>query len=221
MFQGIVRGLGTVARVEDRDGGRLRRLTVDVAGLADGVAEGQSVAVNGTCLTAVGSSGTRLEFDVIDETLRRTNLGRLAAGDRVDIELPLAWGGEISGHLVQGHVDTTARIVDRREEGEDVRVWCEVPDECLPLLVAKGSVAVDGVSLTIVDVDRPRRRFSVALIPYTLHVTTLGFKQVGDLVNVEIDHQAKLFHAALGPLLAELEQRLATLETRVAALERG
>jgi riboflavin synthase len=173
VFTGIVREVG---RVVSFDG---RRLVVDAPTQA---AEGDSVAVDGVCLTAV--DGTRLAFDVVDETLARTTLGALKAGDRVNLEPALRAGEPLGGHLVQGHVDGLGRV---RSTGEPV--WIDAPPELLRYCVEKGSITVDGVSLTIAGLDDAG--FAVALVPHTLEATTLGTLALGDPVNLEVDILAK------------------------------
>ncbi|GIW83098.1 MAG: riboflavin synthase subunit alpha [Gemmatales bacterium] len=193
MFTGIVETLGTIQHLHDEGAGR--RLILDGSGLTDCPRIGESVAVNGVCLTVVKCDPPSLHFQIGPETLRCTNLGQLRAGDRVNLERPLRVADRLGGHFVQGHVDGIARIADRipyQTDSPEQRwelVWFQCPSELTSQMVAKGSVAVDGVSLTLVDVER--ERFSVALIPHTLSVTTLGFKTVGDSVNVETDILAK------------------------------
>jgi riboflavin synthase len=174
------------------DTGRIRqsgsRLAVETP-LAAELAQGDSIAVNGVCLTAVAIDGEHFEADVMEETLVRSNLGRLAAGERVNLELPLRVGDRLGGHFVQGHVDATGRIetIQQREHSRLVRIG--VPPEIMRYVVEKGSIAVDGVSLTVVDVDA--KGFSVSLIPETLERTTLGSAGEGDPVNLEVDMLAK------------------------------
>lgn len=146
---------------------------------------GDSIALNGCCLTVVAIDNIRLSFQAGTETLSRTNLGQLAVGSLVNMERSLPVGGRLGGHFVQGHVDGCGIVDERLTEGEWVTMWFRVPEALATQLVSKGSVAVDGVSLTVVDVERDR--FSIALIPHTLEVTTLGIRQPGDQVNVETD----------------------------------
>jgi riboflavin synthase len=174
MFTGIVRDLGRVASF---DGSRLIVDTEIDAGLGD------SVSVNGTCLTVVAND-EGLSFDVVTETLSRTTLGELAAGDAVNLEPALRAGEPLGGHIVQGHVDAVGRV---RSTGEPV--WIDAPAELRRYLVEKGSITVDGVSLTVAAVDD--RGFAVALVPHTLEVTTLGALEPGDPVNLEVDVLAK------------------------------
>jgi riboflavin synthase len=187
MFTGLVEALAKVERVQVDGTGR--DLVLAAPGLAEGLAIGESVAVNGVCLTVVAREGGTGRFQAGPETLARTNLGELAPGDRVNLERALRLGDRLGGHLVQGHVDGVGHIVERRREGEWEKVWFACPPELARQMVSKGSVAVDGVSLTLVDVAEDR--FSVALIPHTLSHTTLGFKPVGATVNLETDLLAK------------------------------
>lgn len=174
MFTGIVRDLGRVASF---DGARLIVDTEIEAGLGD------SVSINGACLTVV-SNDHGLSFDVVPETLSRTTLGGLAAGDAVNLEPALRAGEPLGGHIVQGHVDAVGSV---RSVGEPV--WIDAPPDVLRYCVEKGSVAVDGVSLTIAALDETG--FAVALVPHTLAVTTLGHARPGTAVNLEIDVLAK------------------------------
>ena len=187
MFTGIVERAGAVVALELRpDGARLR---VEAGPVAEGVAIGDSVAVNGCCLTVVQREGAELSFDAVQETLRRTSLGRLAPRDRVNLERPLRVNGRLDGHLVQGHVDGTAALVSRREEGNSERFRFGLPADLLRYVVEKGSVALDGVSLTVAAVVPDG--FEVVLIPHTLAVTNLGDRRPGDPVNLEVDILAK------------------------------
>lgn len=192
MFTGLVEVLGVVERVEDEGSGR--RLTLVWPGLGEPLALGESVAVNGCCLTVVAMDGERFVLQAGPETLLRTNLGRTKAGDRVNLERSLRAGDRLGGHFVQGHVDTTAALRERRTDGEWEFFAFTIDPSWTSLMVPKGSLAVDGVSLTLVDVTSDG--FSVMLIPHTLAVTTLGALQVGDRVNIETDmlarHVAKL-----------------------------
>jgi riboflavin synthase len=187
MFTGLVEAKGRVARARARD--RLLELEVDAPGIARTLTKGDSVAVNGVCLTATDVSRKRFSVRAVGETLARTNLGDLAKGDTVNLELPARLSDRLGGHLVQGHVDGTARVT-RIEESDDARhMWFEADDGILRYLVRKGSVTLEGVSLTVVEVGRTS--FQVALIPHTLAVTTLETAQVGDRINVEVDVLAK------------------------------
>jgi riboflavin synthase len=181
MFTGLVEQMGEV-----RTAGT--RLSVTTA-LAAELQRGDSIAVNGVCLTAVDIAADAFEADVMEETLERSALGRLREGDRVNLELALRVGDRLGGHFVQGHVDATGSVesVEEREHSRVVRV--AAPAEVLRYVVEKGSIAIDGVSLTVVDVDDSG--FSVSLIPETLERTTLGSVAPGDPVNLEVDMLAK------------------------------
>lgn len=186
MFTGLVADLGIVATVDrSLDGARL---TFESA-LAGELHEGDSVAVNGVCLTAVGLCGPRFGADVMSETLRRSALGELAAGDRVNLELALRATDRLGGHVVQGHVDGIGVIAALRDEGFARIVTIDAAPEVLRYVVEKGSIAVDGVSLTVARVDD--ESFDVSLIPETLDRTTLGESRVGRPVNLEVDVFAK------------------------------
>jgi riboflavin synthase len=186
MFTGLVEGQGTVGRVTALPVG-VRLTVVPDAGCFDvsGVQLGDSLAISGCCLTVIARRDGELDFEAGEETLAKTSLGRLQAGHRVNLERSLRADARLGGHFVQGHVDTTARVCDVRTSGDWTDLWFALSADHLRLLVPKGSVAVDGVSLTVVNVEA--ERFSVALIPHTLQVTTLGQRKVGDVVNIETD----------------------------------
>ena len=183
MFTGIVEAVGTIAALERRGEGL--RLAVEAPAVAAGVAVGDSVAVNGACLTVVSVGDGVLALDAVRETLERTSLGGLAPGARVNLERPLRADGRLDGHIVQGHVDATGRVERLERHGDDVRLFVACDPDFADLLVPKGSVAIDGVSLTVVGL-RPRG-FDVVLIPHTLAATTLGERRPGDPVNLEAD----------------------------------
>lgn len=155
------------------------------AAIAEGCRIGDSVATNGCCLTVVAIEGPRWAFEAGAETLSKTNLGRLKPGDPVNLERALPAGGRLGGHFVQGHVDGVGEVATMERDGEWTTIWFRVPEHLTAQMVAKGSITVDGVSLTLVNVER--ESFSVALIPHTLSVTTLGTRRVGDAVNIETD----------------------------------
>lgn len=184
MFTGLIESLGTLQAIVPEGTGMV--LTIAASGIAAAVKIGDSVAINGACLTVVEHTDTILRFQAGPETLRLTNLGDLTVGDRVNLERPLRLGDMLGGHMVQGHVDGIGRVAERVRQGADWElVWFSCPPELARQMVPKGSIAVDGVSLTLVDVAA--ERFSVALIPHTLQHTTLGFKTVGKAVNLETD----------------------------------
>ena len=187
MFTGIVEEVGTLlARVEQQDAAQLR---IRARKALDGVALGDSIAVNGVCLTVAATAGGAFTADVMQETLDRSSLGALRVGDRVNLERPVTLAARLGGHLVQGHVDATATLLARTpgERWELVRI--ALPPALRRYVVEKGSIGVDGVSLTVAAVDGDS--FTVSLIPTTLERTTLGHKAPGDPVNLEVDIVAK------------------------------
>ena len=189
MFTGLVEGLGRIERAVDENAGRLLEISAPDLLNESPLRLGESIAVNGCCLTAVGVLPERFAVQAGPETLARTNLGAKRPGDRVNLERALRVGDRLGGHFVTGHIDTTAILRERRREGEWEFLAFGIEARWTPLMVSKGSIAVDGVSLTLVDVGRDS--FSVMLIPHTLAVTTLGMIQPGDRVNIEIDLLAK------------------------------
>ena len=193
MFTGLVERVIAVADVLDEPPGK--RIVLRDASLAERAELGESVALNGCCLTVVRMAGDRLEFQAGAETLSRTNLGRLKAGSPVNVERSLRLGDPVGGHLVTGHIDAIGTLDERRDEGDWSTMWFRAPRELTPQMAAKGSIAVDGVSLTLVAVEP--ERFSVALIPHTLSVTTLGRLSPGDPVNLETDLLVKYVAAQL------------------------
>jgi riboflavin synthase len=197
VFTGLVADLGHVARVDRTADGV--RLTVE-SPLARELGEGDSVAVNGVCLTAVGICGDRFGADMMHETLRRSSLGDVDEGGRVNLELPLRADGRLGGHLVQGHVDGVGAVVDVRDEGFARVVTVEAPAELLRYVVEKGSIAVDGVSLTVAEVGDTT--FAVSLIPETLERTNLGAATPGTPVNLEVDILAKYVEKLVGQAAA-------------------
>lgn len=195
MFTGLVEEGGVVTRVEPRDEGA--RLVIGARVVLDGLAVGDSVAVNGACLTAVEVTGDGFSVDAVAETLRRTSLGGAAPGDRVNLERPMRLGDRLDGHLVQGHVDGLGTVRAARPEGGSTILEIAAPAPLLRYVVEKGSITVDGVSLTVAQ--RLPDAFTVALIPHTMAVTTLGPRAVGRPVNLEVDVVAKYVEALAAP----------------------
>lgn len=187
MFTGIVQTLGVVRSISRNPSGA--RLVVDAPQLLRPINDGASICVSGACLTVVSSDNSRIEFDVVPETLARTTLGGFSAGRRVNLERSLRAGDPMDGHVVQGHVDGTARVAQVRSGDEGHILTLSIDESILPFVIPKGSIAVDGVSLTVAAVDG--ETFSVALIPTTLEATTLGVLRVGDRANVETDILAR------------------------------
>ncbi|MGH7715171.1 MAG: riboflavin synthase [Vulcanimicrobiaceae bacterium] len=188
MFSGIIGFRGTVVANEERHGGR--HLVVSATDAIEaGIEPKDSVAINGVCLTATSVGKQRIAFDVVPETVGRTTLSALHEGDKVNVELALKMGDRFGGHFVYGHVDGTAQILERREEGQGERLAIATPPSLARYIIEKGYVAVDGVSLTIAAVGE--NRFEIALIPETAARTTLGDRLPGKLVNVEVDPIAR------------------------------
>jgi len=187
MFSGIVEALGRVAELRSEPPGC--RLVIREPKIAAETKVADSISVNGCCLTVVEVDRDTMHFEAGPETLARTNLGRLQPESPVNLERALAVGDRLGGHFVSGHIDGTGKLIERIDMGEWSNFWFSVPRELARQMASKGSIAVDGVSLTIVDSEPDR--FSVALIPYTLAVTTLGPLKVGDTVNLETDILAK------------------------------
>ncbi|MFC7974358.1 riboflavin synthase [Streptomyces cinereoruber] len=199
MFTGIVEELGEVVaveRLEDASRFRLRGPLV-----TEGAQHGDSIAVNGVCLTVVEHGDGEFTADVMAETLKRSSLGALGVGSRVNLERPMAVGGRLGGHIVQGHVDGTGTLLDRTPSEHWELVKVGLPAHLARYVVEKGSITVDGVSLTVVEVGDDW--FTISLIPTTLDLTTLGIKKSGDPVNLEVDVIAKYVERLLGPNAGE------------------
>jgi riboflavin synthase len=199
MFTGIIELDAAVAAVEDRPGGRRIRIATSLP-CGESLAVGESIAVNGACLTLVEwkprEGGVECSFDVVPETLRLTTLGSLGAGDPVNLERSLSLGDRLGGHFVTGHVDGTGTVRGREPEGDQILFEIALAPELLRQVIRKGSVAIDGVSLTVVDVSRASGSFRFAAIPHTLRKTTLGARAPGSPVNVETDLLGKwVLHA--------------------------
>ena len=187
MFTGLIREVGRVAAVDGGADGV--RLTIEAPETARDARLGDSIALSGVCLTVVDRTDARLAFDAVPETLARSSLQTLEPGSRVNVEPALRAGEPLGGHYVQGHVDGVGRVRSVEPEGDGRRIWVDAPPELMRYVVEKGSVAVEGTSLTVADLDE--RGFAVALIPHTLGETTLGELEPGDPVNLEADVLAK------------------------------
>jgi riboflavin synthase len=197
MFTGLILHIGVIDTLERRDSGaRLTLRTTD----PEPFERGESLAVNGVCLTVL-PDGDGLVTDVSNETLSRTTLGALGNGARVNVERALALGARLGGHMVQGHVDTAGTLISIAQEGDFAVFRWSYPAEYAPLVVSKGSIAVDGISLTVVDPDG--ESFGAALIPETLRRTSLGAARVGDRVNLEFDMVAKYIRNLVAPYLPQ------------------
>jgi riboflavin synthase len=187
MFTGLIEEVGTVVAVRPNES--TRRLEISAPRVAGRVRLGDSVAVNGCCLTAIANDNARLGFDLLQESLDRTNLKALGPDSRVNLELALAAGAPLGGHFVQGHVDCTAAILSLEERGGDVRLEIELTPDFAPYLAAKGSIAVNGISLTVAEILRTS--FTVWIIPHTRAHTNISTAMTGDLLNLEFDILAK------------------------------
>jgi riboflavin synthase len=187
MFTGIVREVGRTAAISGHEGGI--RLEIEAPATAGATSLGDSVSIDGCCLTAVAVDGGRIAFDAVPETLARTSLGNLSKGGRVNVEPALRAGEPLGGHYVQGHVDGVGVVRSVADEGQGRRIWIDAGADILRYAVEKGSIAVQGTSLTVAALDEAG--FAVALIPHTLEVTTLGELEPGRPVNLEVDVLAK------------------------------
>lgn len=196
MFTGLVEKMGEIVDLVDDPPGK--RLRVRSALISEDAHLGDSICINGCCLTVVAIDGPVLDFEAGTETLSRTNLGQLAIGDHVNLERSLAVGSRMGGHYVSGHIDTLGELISRSEDPPWANLRFRVPTLYASQIASKGSIAIDGISLTVVDADQDS--FSVALIPHTLSVTTLGVRKIGDSVNLETDILAKYVQRSLGIL---------------------
>ena len=187
MFTGIVAAACDVVATEE--GEEIRSIVVDLTGYDEGLEIGASVAIDGVCMTVVSSEGGQVRFEAIPETLERTTMGLLRVGRRVNVERSLRMGDELGGHILSGHVMSTARILQRTERGEGIDLLIENQSDTEPYILEKGYVAVDGMSLTVGQVEEDG--FNLHIIPETLRITTIGEKSVGDLVNIEIDSRTQ------------------------------
>lgn len=196
LFTGIIQGVGRVENIsKNKNRGRAAQLTVDLGKLAHRLKVGDSVSINGACLTVVNLSKNKASFEMINETMKRTALGSLTLGDMVNIEHSLKVGDTLDGHFVLGHVDGVGKIIDKIKQKDQTKLWVSIDKKLLKYIVPKGSIAIDGISLTVVDVNS--NKISVALIPHTIAVTTLGIKKKGDLINIEIDVLGKYVRKVL------------------------
>ena len=187
MFTGIIEHLGKVKQIKRQANSAV--IVVDIAKMSKDVNSGDSIAINGACLTVTHIKSSEVSFDVSAETLSKTTIGELRASDRVNVENSLRIGDKLGGHFVTGHVDGVGVINKKESETGQCTMWFSVSKELANMMIKKGSVSVDGISLTIVDLEE--KLFSVALIPYTLEVTSLGFKDIGHKVNIETDMLGK------------------------------
>ncbi len=193
MFTGIIEGLGEVRSLSSlkKNLGRSAHMRLKLkipARLLKGLKLGDSMNLNGTCLTVINKRNQMVEFELVRETTRRSQMGQLKKGDLVNIERSLRLGDRLGGHIVLGHTDGMGIIDEVKRKDTETKMWITCEDHSLmPYIAQKGSIAIDGISLTSNDVDDKKNRFSVSLIPFTLENTTLGLKQQGDLVNIEID----------------------------------
>ena len=191
MFAGIVEEVGRVVEAKPD------RLVIQAAAVREGIRVGDSVNINGACLTAVDVEDNRFTVDVTPETLRRTNLGLLKPGDAVDLERALSVADRIGGHIVQGHVEATGKVISVKPDGDSLVMRFQAPPQVMRYVVSKGFIAVDGISLTVVDCDSSS--FSVSVIPYTRDHTVLGDRQAGDQVNLETDIVARYVEQFVKP----------------------
>ncbi len=229
MFTGIVQGVADIVALTDRPGLRTFRLRFP-AGFADGLAIGASVACDGVCLTVTTLHGDdEAEFDVMQQSLNLTTLGRFAVGDRFNVERAARDGAEIGGHPLSGHVDFTATLASVRQPENNHVMRIQVPEPWMRYVFAKGYIAINGASLTVAEADRREGWFEVWLIPETLRQTTFGTKQPGDALNVEIERATQVFvdtvrdalEERLGPLLPALEALLRQQGLSTEALSAG
>lgn len=186
MFTGIIEGLGTITKFEKKSRGQYAaKMKINLGKLAKELRTGHSVAINGVCLTVTKISKGEAEFEMIGETVKKTDLGNLSLGDNVNIERSLKVGERMEGHFVLGHVDGTGKIIKIERMPTETKFWIELSKSMMKFVVKKGSIAIDGISLTLVDVTK--KTVSVCIIPHTMKVTNLYSKKIGDRVNIETD----------------------------------
>ena len=187
MFSGIIEDLREVVKIDSKKD--FSTISIDLENFSEGAKIGDSISVNGVCLTITNLSGTATSFDIMKETLDKTDLGDLKVNDKVNIERALKIGERLDGHFVLGHIDGTGIIEKKIQDEDNCVIWISLPEELKYGLIPKGSIGVDGISLTIADIKE--NKFAIALIPHTLKITTLGFKDIGDKLNIEIDYLGK------------------------------
>jgi riboflavin synthase len=186
LFTGIVEGIGKVLDIKQNTKNRSAiKMTVDLGKNSKGLKLGQSVALNGVCLTVTGIDKSKCNFEMIEETTKKTDLGNLRIGGIVNVERSLKVGERLEGHFVLGHVDGVGKITKIEKKPKEVQIWFEIPKSLARFVVQKGSIAIDGISLTVVDVKK--NLASVCLIPHTIDVTNFSTKKVGDKINIETD----------------------------------
>ena len=186
MFTGIIAGTGKVTKLDQKTNNRSAiRMTVNLGKYAKGLKVGQSVAINGVCLSATKISKNNCVFEMIDETTKKTDLGNVKAGSTVNVERSLKVGDRLEGHFVLGHIDGVATITKIEKKPKEVKFWFKIPKKLTKYVVKKGSIALDGISLTVVDAKKDIT--SVCLIPQTIKVTNFKSKKVGDKLNIETD----------------------------------
>jgi len=186
MFTGIIQGIGKIEKISKNTKNRSAfQMTVDLGKHAKGLKVGQSVALNGVCLSATKILKNKCDFEMIDETIKQTDLGNLVPGAKVNIERSLKVGDRMEGNFVLGHVDGVGIIKKIEKKPKEIKVWFEVPKKLIKFVVKKGSIAIDGISLTVVDVTK--NNASVCLIPHTIKITNFQSKKVGDKINIETD----------------------------------
>ena len=186
MFTGIVEGLGKIVKFDKKIKNRsAAKMKISLGKLAKGLRIGDSVSINGVCLTAVNLAKNIAEFEMVGETIMKTNLGSLELGDKVNIERSLRVGDRLEGHFVLGHVDGVGIITKIEKQTNQIKIWMELPKELSRYVAQKGSVTIDGISLTVVD--KLKNTFSVSIIPHTMKITNLALKKIGDTVNIETD----------------------------------
>ena len=186
MFTGIVEGIGIIKKFEKKTNTRsAAKIKVNLGNLAKGLKAGHSVAINGVCLTVTKISKGEAEFEMIGETIKKTDLGNLESGDKVNIERSLKVGDRMEGHFVLGHIDGTGKIINIEKLPKEIKLWIELTNDLTKYVVKKGSIAIDGISLTLVDVIK--NKISVCIIPHTIETTNLNSKKIGDKVNIETD----------------------------------